>query len=176
MSRVDLDAIRNAIRDVPDFPKPGILFKDITPVLNDARLFAMSIDALAERHQKETIDRVAVIDARGFIFGAAIAVRMGLPLQLVRKAGKLPHKTIGVSYDLEYGSDRVEMHEDAVIAGKRYAVIDDLIATGGTAGAAAQLIEQHNGVVACFGFVIELSFLDGRAKLGGHPVEALISY
>ena len=92
-------------------------------------------------------------------------MRRGLPLQLVRKAGKLPHKTIGVSYDLEYGSDRVEMHEDAVVAGKRYAVVDDLIATGGTA-AAAQLIEQYEGVVACFGFVIELSFLDGRAKLG----------
>jgi len=173
---VDLDQIKTLIRDIQDFPRPGILFKDITTLLAHPEGFERTCDFLVQRVSRHAPDEIVAIESRGFIFGAAIAVRMGLPLQLVRKTGKLPFDTVGVSYDLEYGSDRVEMHSDAIVTERRYAIVDDLIATGGTAGAAAQLIEQHQGVVACFGFVIELSFLEGRRRLGKRPVEALISY
>lgn len=171
-----IQEITGLIRDVPDFPKPGILFKDITPLLGHGEGFSSCIDLLAEMIEPHRPDALVGIESRGFIFGAALAVRMGLPLQLVRKVGKLPYKKVGVSYDLEYGSDRVEMHSDAIERGKRYAVIDDLIATGGTAAASAELVEMERGVVACLAFVIELKDLDGRSRLGQRPVEALLSF
>jgi adenine phosphoribosyltransferase len=171
-----LELIRGRIRDVPDFPKPGILFKDITPLLADPRAFAATIDLMSARLAAHAAEGIVAIESRGFIFGAALAARMQLPLELVRKPGKLPYKTVGVAYDLEYGSGRVEIHTDAVKAGVRYAVVDDLIATGGTAGAAAELVELHKGKVACCAFVVELAFLDGRKRLGERPIESLITY
>lgn len=173
---MSLDLVRNRIRDVPDFPKPGILFKDITPLLSDPTAFDACLDLLAERLHRHEVEALVGIESRGFIFGAALAARMKLPLELVRKPGKLPFKTHGVSYDLEYGSDRVEIHIDAVREGVRYAVVDDLIATGGTAAAAADLIELHKGHVACLVFVIELAFLEGRKRLGTRPIETLLTY
>ena len=173
MTKLDLRAL---IRDVPDFPKPGVLFKDITPLLADAAGFAEATDQLCEIVKQRGADAVVAIESRGFIFGAPVAHRLGLPLQLVRKPGKLPYKTIGLSYELEYGTDRVEIHVDAIAAGRSYVVVDDLIATGGTAAATAQLIENHGGTVASLAFVIELEFLRGRDRLKPHPVDALISY
>jgi adenine phosphoribosyltransferase len=165
-----------AIRDVPDFPRPGILFKDITPLLSDPRAFHTIVEMLAERVQGRGAQGIVAIESRGFLFGAALATRLSLPLQLVRKPGKLPYQTVSVSYELEYGSDRVEIHIDAIEAGATYAVIDDLIATGGTAAAASQLVEMQRGKVACCAFVIELGFLNGRARLGQRPVETLLSF
>jgi adenine phosphoribosyltransferase len=165
-----------AIRDVPDFPRPGILFKDITPLLSDPRAFHTIVEMLAERVHGRGAQGIVAIESRGFLFGAALATRLSLPLQLVRKPGKLPYQTVSVSYELEYGSDRVEIHIDAIEAGATYAVIDDLIATGGTAAAASQLVEMQRGKVACCAFVIELGFLNGRARLGQRPVETLLSF
>jgi adenine phosphoribosyltransferase len=173
---VSLELLEKRIRDVPDFPKPGIIFKDITPLLGDTVAFTACIELLAERVQKHGADGIVAVESRGFIFGAALAVRLGVPLELVRKPGKLPYKTNSVSYELEYGSDRVEMHIDAIDAGRRYAIVDDLIATGGTAGAAAELVELQRGTIACLAFVIELDFLKGRDRLGQRPIESLLRY
>jgi len=171
-----IEDIAGLIRNVPDFPKPGILFKDITPLLGSADGFRSTVELLADMIGKHSPDAIVGIESRGFIFAAALATHMKLPLQLVRKHGKLPYKTVGVSYDLEYGSDRVEMHADAIEDGKRYAIIDDLIATGGTAAASAELIELKKGTVACLGFVIELKALEGRKRLGGRPIVSLLEY
>lgn len=171
-----IDAIKAAIRDVPDFPKPGILFKDITPLLSNAMLFARTVELLAERIAGHKPDGIVAVESRGFLFGAPVAHRLGVPLQLARKPGKLPYRSVSVSYDLEYGSDRIEMHVDAIEAGKCYAIVDDLIATGGTAAATAELVELQKGKVACCAFVIELSFLDGVKRLGTRPLESLLRY
>ncbi len=171
-----LDELKAAIRDVPDFPRPGILFKDITPLLAQPRAFHTIVEMLAERVQARGAQAIVAIESRGFLFGAALATRLSLPLQLVRKPGKLPYETVSVSYELEYGSDRVEIHVDAIEAGKPYAVVDDLIATGGTAAAASDLVEMQRGVVACCAFVIELGFLNGRERLGQRPVETLLTF
>lgn len=171
-----IDAIKAAIRDVPNFPKPGILFKDITTLLANASLFQQTLDLLTERVSAHDADGIVAIESRGFLLGAPLAARLGLPLQLARKPGKLPYKTVGVSYDLEYGSDRIELHVDAIEPGKSYAVVDDLIATGGTAAATADLIELQRGKVACCAFIIELSFLEGAKRLGNRSVESLIRY
>jgi adenine phosphoribosyltransferase len=171
-----IEDIAGTIRNVPDFPKPGILFKDITPLLANAEAFKSTIGLMAEMIESHKPDELVGIESRGFIFGAALASHMDLPLQLVRKVGKLPYKKVGVSYDLEYGSDRVEMHVDAIEKGKRYAIVDDLIATGGTAAASAELIELQKGTVACMAFVIELEALEGRARLGQRPVASLLRY
>jgi len=170
------DQLKAVIRDVPDFPRPGILFKDITPLLAHPRAFQTAVELLGERVQAHGGQAIVAIESRGFLFGAALAARLGLPLQLVRKPGKLPYETVSMSYELEYGSDRVEIHVDAIQPGVAYAVVDDLIATGGTAAAAAGLVEMQRGVVACCAFVIELAFLRGRERLGQRPVEALLSY
>ena len=171
-----LARVKRTIRDVPNFPKPGILFKDITPVLSDPGAFRAVIGLLERRIGPYKPDAIMAIESRGFLFGAPLADRMGIPLQLVRKPGKLPYKSVGYDYQLEYGSDRLEMHIDAVEPGGRYAVLDDLLATGGTATAAAHLIEQCRGEVACCAFVIELTFLQGRERLERWPVEKLIAY
>ena len=168
--------LKNLIRDVPDFPKPGIVFKDITPLLADPGGFKLCVDLLAERIQATATEEILAIESRGFIFGAAVAAQLSLPLQLVRKPGKLPGATTGMEYDLEYGTDRVEIHCDALGAGKRYGIVDDLIATGGTAGATARLARTHGAEIVCCAFVIELAFLNGRRQLDGHRIESLIRY
>lgn len=168
--------IRRLIRDVPDFPKPGILFKDITPLLADPAALAEVIDALAAPFRGQGIERVLGIESRGFIFGTPVARALGCGFAPIRKPGKLPWRTVTESYALEYGEDRIELHEDAVAPGQRVVVIDDLLATGGTLTAACKLVERLGAVVAGCGVVIELGFLDGRARLGGRPVTSLVRY
>ncbi|MFO0622168.1 MAG: adenine phosphoribosyltransferase [Polyangia bacterium] len=163
------------IRDVPDFPKPGILFKDITPLLGDATAFRMSIQLLAERISPLRPTMIVGVESRGFIFAAPIAERLGLGFAPVRKPGKLPYRRVTESYSLEYGSGTLEMHEDAV-AGQRVVIIDDVLATGGTAAGAARLCQRQGAEVLGFGFVLELAFLDGRKPLVGHPIVTLLSY
>lgn len=177
MNQEKLDRLAAAIRDVPDFPKPGILFKDITPVLGDGELFRLAIDQFIESLGGEKPDKIVGIDARGFIFGAAMADRMGVGFVPVRKKGKLPWQTTGESYSLEYGFAEVEIHEDAIHEGERVALIDDLLATGGTAGAALKLIRRIGGDVICISFLIELAFLEGRKNLADDVrTEALLTY
>ncbi len=163
------------IRNVPDFPRRGVLFKDITPLLADPKGFHIVLDALAERFIGEHVDAIVGIESRGFIFGAALADRLGVGFVPVRKTGKLPYKTTRETYALEYGSDTLEMHEDAV-NGRRCLIVDDLLATGGTAAATARLVERQGGSVEAFAFVIELDFLSGRQKLGGRPLHSLLHY
>ena len=171
-----LEEIRSLIRDVPNFPKPGILFRDITPLLADPAAFRATTDVLAERVAPLRADGILAIESRGFIFGAALATRVGLPLQLVRKRGKLPRESFSVEYELEYGVDHLEMHKDAVRAGGRYLIVDDVIATGGTAAAVAKLVTQQRAAIAACAFVIELTFLNGRGRLAGYDVISLIRY
>ena len=169
-------ALRKTIRDIPDFPKPGILFKDITPVLSDPKLLRATVDWFAERYAGEHIDAVVGMESRGFIFGAPLAMALSAAFVPARKPGKLPYDSIGVEYDLEYGSARLEMHTDAVAPGAKVLVVDDLLATGGTAKATIELIEKLGGtVVACL-FVVELGFLPGRAALGDVPVHSIVTY
>jgi adenine phosphoribosyltransferase len=172
----ELAAIAALVHDVPDFPKPGIVFKDITPLLADAAAFTAAIEALGRRIVRHAPQGIVAIESRGFIFGAALALKLGLPLLPVRKPGKLPRRTVSVAYQLEYGSDAIEMHHDAIEPGRRYAVVDDVIATGGTAAAAADLVVRQGGTLACCAFLIELGFLGGRLRLGAAPVEALLQY
>lgn len=164
-----------SVRNVPDFPKPGILFKDITPMLSDADAFRTALRLLEARIRPMAPTRLAGIESRGFLFGAALADRMGIGFAPVRKPGKLPHRVVREEYTLEYGSGVLEMHEDAV-HGQRVVVIDDLLATGGTAGAAARLCERLGATVVGYAFVIELAFLAGRKQLGDQPVESLLVY
>jgi len=170
------DNLKAAIRDVPDFPIKGILFKDITPVLQDGKLFRAAVDAIADRHQGKKVDAVVGIDARGFIFAGAVAYKLGVGMIPIRKKGKLPWKTVVTSYTLEYGSETSEMHIDAVKKGDRVIIVDDLLATGGTAMAACSLVKQLGGTVGEIDFLIELSFLKGRDRLKGHDVFAVITY
>jgi adenine phosphoribosyltransferase len=170
-----LQRIVSRIRDVPDFPKPGILFKDITPLLGDGPAFRTVTDLLVEQIAAHKPELIVGIESRGFIFGAALAERLGVGFVPVRKPGKLPYKTTRETYSLEYGTDALEMHEDAV-QGRRCLVVDDLLATGGTASATARLITRQGGTVEGFAFVIELGFLKGRERLGKLPVHALIHY
>lgn len=173
---MNAEAIRNAIRDVRDFPKPGIIFKDLTPILRDPKLFHGAIGLLADTIQGQTIHRIAAIDARGFLFGAALAERLSIGLVPIRKKGKLPYKIFEESYDLEYGSATIAVHQDAFEKGESVLLVDDLLATGGTAAAAVKLIEKAGGRVAQISFLIELSFLNGRQKLAGHPVAAPVVF
>ncbi len=173
---VSIQELAGAIRNIPDFPKPGIQFKDITPVLADARLFAGSIDQLIGRFAPGAVDAVVGIDARGFIFAAAAAYRLQCGFIPVRKQGKLPFRTFEQSYDLEYGSNTIAIHVDAVKPGCRILLIDDLLATGGTAGAAAKLLQRLDATILELSFLIELSFLKGRERLKGFPVRSLVVY
>jgi len=173
-----LDRVRQLIRDVPDFPQPGIVFKDITPVLGDPAAFQSVLDTLEERLRVYGADRIVVIESRGFVFGAALADRLKIGFSPIRKLGKLPYKTHRIEYALEYGKGVLEAHVDAVQPGEKVAIVDDLLATGGTAWGAAQLVRMQEGQVAAFLFVVELAFLKGRDRLvqSGGPVEALITY
>lgn len=170
------DQLHSAIRDVPDFPIKGILFKDITPVLQDGKLFRLAIDTIANRHADKKIDAVIGIDARGFIFAGAVAYKLGVGMVPVRKKGKLPYKTVVTSYTLEYGSETSEMHVDAIQPGANVLIVDDLLATGGTAMAATELVRQLGGNVVEIDFLIELTFLKGRERLRDMPVFSIISY
>jgi adenine phosphoribosyltransferase len=168
--------IEKAIRTIPDFPKPGIQFKDITPVLADARLFSGCIDLLIQDIKPGSIDAVVGIDARGFIFAAAAAVKLGAGFVPIRKKGKLPYQTHEQLYDLEYGTATVAVHVDALKPGSRVLLIDDLLATGGTAAAAADLVRKLNADILEISFLIELKFLNGRDKLKGYSVKSLVTY
>jgi adenine phosphoribosyltransferase len=168
--------LKRHIRDVKDFPKPGIVFKDITPLLHDHAVFARVIETFAERYRGGGVDVIAGIESRGFLFGTPLAHQLKCAFVPLRKKGKLPYTTVSVSYDLEYGSAEIEMHTDAVAKGQRVVVIDDLLATGGTAGAACELIQKQGGRIVECAFVVELGFLGGRDKLKHAPVYSLINY
>ena len=171
-----IELLTSRIRDVPDFPKPGIVFKDITPLLADAVALNGAVDALAERVAPLRPEIVLGAESRGFILGPALAIRLGIGFAIARKPGKLPWSTVTASYALEYGEDSLELHDDAVHAGMRVLVHDDLLATGGTARATCDLAEAIGGEVVGCAFLIELAFLGGRARLAPFPVEALVSY
>lgn len=168
--------LKDIIRSIPDFPKPGIVFRDITTLLSDPEAFRQSLDEFEEFFRMKGVTRIAAIDSRGFIFGGALADRMKLPLVIIRKKGKLPYRTVREEYSLEYGTDVLEMHIDAVGNGERVAIIDDLLATGGTMEASCKMIEKLGGTVAAIGAVIELSFLKPRDRLKSYDIIALIDY
>lgn len=171
-----VEELRAAVRDVPDFPKKGIVFKDITPVLSDPVLFRASIDLFLERCRGLEIDKIVGIDARGFLFGSAVAYELGVGFVPIRKRGKLPHRTEIAKYSLEYGDAEIEMHIDAMSAGERIVLVDDLLATGGTAAAAAVLIRKAGGHLLEAQFLIELEFLHGRKRLESTPVMSFLKY
>lgn len=171
-----IESLKSKIRDVPDFPRPGILFKDITTLLGEGPLFREALDLLAELCRDRVADKVVAIESRGFILGGALADRLGVGFVPVRKPGKLPSKSVRATYQLEYGSDSLEMHEDALRPGERAWVVDDVIATGGTAKATGELVERLGGQVIGYAFLVELSFLKGREKLSGYDVRSLIRY
>jgi adenine phosphoribosyltransferase len=171
-----MEYLKQLIREVPDFPKPGILFYDITTLLKDARGLKAVIDALKARYEQAGIETVLGIEARGFIFAPALACALGAGFVPVRKPKKLPAATEGIEYALEYGTDRLEIHRDAIEPGQRVLILDDLLATGGTAAAVAKLVEKLGGQVAGLGFVVELDFLKGREKLAGYDVFSLLHY
>jgi adenine phosphoribosyltransferase len=173
---VEMDHLKAVIREVPDWPKKGILFYDITTLLKDAGAFREVIDRLVALYSDKKIDLVLGIEARGFIFAPAVAHGLGAGFVPVRKPGKLPAATYKVTYELEYGSDSLEIHQDAIAPGQRVLILDDLIATGGTAKAAAQMVEKMGGTVVGLGFVVELDFLHGRDKLGNFAVSSLLRY
>jgi adenine phosphoribosyltransferase len=172
----DTSALREFVRDIPDWPKPGIIFRDITPLLAAPDAFALTVDALAAPYADEPIDKVIGIEARGFVFAAPLAYRRGAGFIPVRKAGKLPWEIEREEYALEYGTDLLEVHRDAVHPGEHVLIVDDVIATGGTASAAARLVERLGGTVAGFTFLLELVDLGGRAKLDGYRVHTVLSY
>lgn len=164
------------IRDIPDFPKPGIVFKDITPVLQQPEALKQAVDLMTVDAREKGADVIVGIESRGFLFGVPIAMELGVPFSLARKLGKLPYERISEEYALEYGTNIVEMHVDAIQPGQKAYIVDDLLATGGTAAAAARLIERLEGSVCGIGFLVELGFLQGRQKLLGYPIHALIEY
>jgi adenine phosphoribosyltransferase len=171
-----VEQLHAAVRDVRDFPKKGIVFKDITPILSDPLLFRAAIDLFLERCRGKSIDKIVGIDARGFLFGSTVAYELGLGFVPIRKRGKLPYTTATAKYSLEYGQAEVEMHTDAVTAGERVVLVDDLLATGGTSAAAAALIRKAGGDLLEAQFLIELQFLDGRKQLEPTPVTSFLKY
>ncbi len=170
---MNLDAY---IRDIPDFPKPGIMFKDITPLLGNAAALRASISSLSEPYACQSIDAIVGIESRGFIFGAAVAHELNKGFIPIRKPGKLPADVLSVSYALEYGEDTVEIHRDALTAGQSVVIMDDVLATGGTMAAACELVEKTGADVVGLAFLVELGFLEGRAKLGDHTIHSVLTY
>ncbi len=168
--------LKNTIRDIPDFPKEGIIFKDITTLLSDKAALKKSIDLLAKKFKKENIDYVVGIEARGFIFGAALAYKLGAGFVPVRKKGKLPYKTKKISYELEYGTDILEIHEDALSEKSRVLIVDDLLATGGTIKAVIELVKEQKAIISGIAFLVELKFLKGKDKLKDLPVYSVLKY
>ncbi len=171
-----IEKIRQAIRDIPNFPKPGVVFKDITPLLSNGPLYKQTIDLLADRYRSQSVDIVLGIESRGFIIGSTLAYTLGAGFCIVRKPGKLPYETHSASYELEYGSDTLEVHRDAIPARARVLIADDLIATGGTASAAAELVSKLGAEIVECAFVIELSFLKGRERLTPYNVFSILQY
>ncbi len=171
-----MDDLKSHIREIPDFPKPGILFYDITTLLQNSLTLRMTVDRFVWLFAERRIDKVVGIESRGFMFAPIVAYDLNAGFVPVRKPGKLPAEKVRETYDLEYGTDTLEMHRDAIQPGEHVLIVDDVVATGGTAAATARLVESLGGVVAGFGFIIELTFLDGRKKLGGHDVASLIQY
>ena len=173
---LETNQLKQLIREIPDFPKPGITFYDITTLLKDKGGFCQTIDALQEHYRSAAVDLVVGIEARGYFFAPAMAHALGAGFVPVRKPKKLPHTVRSIDYELEYGTDQLEIHADAIEPGQSVLIIDDVLATGGTASAVARLVEQLDGKVAGLGFVIELTFLNGRAKLSGYDVFSLLQY
>jgi adenine phosphoribosyltransferase len=171
-----VEKLRASVRDVPDFPKKGIVFKDITPILSDPALFRASIDLFLDRCRERKIDKIVGIDARGFVFGSAVAYELGVGFVPIRKRGKLPFKTDVASYSLEYGEAEMEMHVDAITPGEQIVLVDDLLATGGTSAAAAVLIRKAGGHLLEAQFLIELEFLNGRKRLESTPITSFLKY
>lgn len=176
MNSTALEKLRTGIRDVPDFPKKGIIFKDITPILQDGGLFRSSIDLFLDECQGKKIDKIVGIDARGFLFGSAIAYALGIGFVPLRKKGRLPYKTESAKYSLEYGEAEMELHVDAIVGGEQVVLIDDLLATGGTSASAATLIKKVGGELVAALFLIELEFLHGRKKLEPTPIVSFLKY
>ncbi len=168
--------LKKIIRDIPDFPKPGIIFKDISTILKDTAALKSAVDLMAAKYNKDKITKVVAVESRGFIFGAILAYKLGAGFIIVRKKGKLPYKTRSVTYDLEYGTDTLEIHEDALSANDRVLIVDDLLATGGTVEATAKLINEFKSQIVGCAFLIELSFLKGRERLRRLPIFAVIKY
>lgn len=173
---MELAEVKRFIRDIPDFPQKGIIFKDICPLLQNPDAFRCAIDELTQRFRQDAIDVVAGIEARGFLLAAPVAYNLGVSLVLVRKAGKLPSETVRAEYALEYGSSIVEMHRDGIFPGQRVLIVDDLLATGGTMAASIELVERQGGKVAGVAFLVDLTFLDGRKRLGNRKVVSLIQF
>ena len=173
---MELEALKQKIRDIPDFPRPGILFRDITPLLADGQAFRAVIDQVGARYRDQRIEAVVGVEARGFILGSALAYKLGAGSIPIRKRGKLPYRTYQCTYALEYGTDTLEIHQDAVRSGQRVLVFDDLLATGGTMSAAAELVRKLGGQIVELGFLIELTALKGRDALKEYPVFSLIQY
>ena len=171
-----MEELKKAIREIPDFPKKGILFYDITTLLKDPAAFRDSIDALAAKLEGKDFEAILGVESRGFIFAAALAYKLGKGLIVVRKPGKLPSETIQATYDLEYGTDTIEMHADAVGSAQKVVIVDDLLATGGTAQATAELVEKAGGHVEAILFLVELDFLNGREKLKGYETVSILNY
>ncbi len=168
--------LKSMIRDIPDFPKKGILFKDVTPLLSDPASFREAVDLMADNYRNTHIDLVVGIEARGFIIGAALAYRLGAGIILVRKPGKLPYKTHKTIYELEYGADSLEVHQDSILPKQKVLIADDLLATGGTMNAVVDLVEKMKGDIVGSAFLVELSFLNGRERLSRYPVFSLIKF
>jgi len=168
--------LKTKIREIPDFPKKGINFKDITPLLEDARRFKQAIDLFVKEYKSKGIKKIIAIDARGFLIASALAYKLGSGIVIVRKKGKLPYKTIGCDYDLEYGKETLEIHQDSIKPGEKILIVDDVLATGGTALASAQLVEKLKGQIVGLAFLIELSFLQGREKLKKFKIISLVKY
>ncbi len=173
---IKMEKLKKYIRDIPDFPKKGVIFKDITTLLKEGKIYKKAVNFLAKKYENEKIDKIASMESRGFIFGGTLAYRFGCGFVPVRKKGKLPWETINATYDLEYGTDTLEMHKDAIEPGEKVLIIDDVLATGGTAKAVAELVEKLGGKVIACAFLIELTFLHGRNKLKNYKVFALMKY
>lgn len=173
---MDHGSLRTHIRDVADYPKEGVTFRDITPLLGDAGAFAQAVSGIVDEFQGVAVDRVVGVESRGFIFGAAVAYRIGAGFVPVRKPGKLPWAVVREEYELEYGTDKLEIHRDAIHPGERILIVDDVLATGGTAAATATLVETLGGVIAGLGFLLEIDELNGRSRLGDRPVRSLLHY
>ena len=176
MNSVPIDKLRRAVRDVPDFPKKGIIFKDITPILKDGELFRAAVDLFLDQCRGRKIDKIVGIDARGFVFGSAVAYELGIGFVPLRKKGRLPYKTESAKYSLEYGEAEMELHIDAITRGEQIVLIDDLLATGGTSASATALIRKVGGELVAAIFLIELEFLNGREKLVPTPVTSFLKY
>jgi len=172
----EIPYLEQSIRNIPDFPKPGILFRDITTLLKDKKAFKLAVDGIVEKFKNGKIDKVVGVESRGFILGAAVAYQLGAGFIVARKKGKLPCETLSVTYALEYGTDTLEMHKDALIPGERVLIVDDLIATGGTVAGVIDLVEQFKAKIVGLAFVIELVDLKGKDKLKGYPFTSLVSF